>query len=323
MRSPKNYLILLLLVTTFSTALVAWRQNRELRSLRENVAQSAAAVVSAATAKPVEPEPAAIETAEIPQAPSTVENSGPGPATAARGPWERNGRPDFATMMERPEVQRLMSLQRKAELDSRYSALFRQLNLTPEQLDTFKNLLVEKNTAMLDVRAVAREQGINLRTDRDTFMKLVADAQAQIDGNIRTQLGEAAFSQYKTYEQTLPQRKVVSQLEQRLSYSSTPLSPAQSNQMVAILAATGTPGAATGDSNRARGSVPITDGTLNQALGVLAAPQIDALRQIQQEQQAQLQLSRAMRTPPSGMHSNPGTPAGNAGPTSGARPGGG
>ena len=39
----------------------------------------------------------------------------------------------------------------------------------------------------------------------------------------------------------------------------------------------------------------ITDTTINQALGVLAAPQVDALRQLQQEQEAQAALSAAMR----------------------------
>jgi hypothetical protein len=309
-RSPKNYLILLLLVTTFSTALVAWRQSRELVALREKLALSAAAAAARHSAKPT---PGAVDSPEVASAvPSPSDDKGPGATPPARASWNRNGRADFAAMMDRPEVQRLMAVQRKAELDSRYSALFRQLNLTPEQLDAFKNLLVEKSTAMLDVRAVAREQGISPRTDPATYLKLVTDAQAQIDDNIRSQLGDAAFSQYKDYEQTLPQRNLVTQLEQRLSYSSTPLSPAQSTQMVAILAATSpapagpvTPLAVMGDPGRTR-AVPVTDATLNQALGVLAAPQLDALRQIQQEQQAQAQLSKAMRTPPSAPPPNGG-----------------
>lgn len=310
MRSPKNYVILLLLVTTFSTALVAWRQNRELVALREKLALSAATAAARHSAKPT---PGVVDSPEVASAvPSPSDDKGADATPPARAPWNRNGRPDFAAIMDRPEVQRLMAVQRKAELDSRYSALFRQLNLTPEQLDAFKNLLVEKSTAMLDVRTVAREQGISPRTDPDTYLKLVTDAQAQIDDNIRSQLGDAAFSQYKDYEQTLPQRNLVTQLEQRLSYSSTPLSPAQSTQMVAILAATSpapsgpvTPLGAMGDPGRTR-AVPVTDATLNQALGVLAAPQLDALRQIQQEQQAQAQLSKAMRTPPSTPRPNGG-----------------
>src|SRR5690606_24143220 len=160
--------------------------------------------------------------------------------------------------------------------------------------ETFKELLVEKRTALQDIRSAARQEGINSRNDPETLKKLVADAQAEIDNAIRATVGETGFAKYENYEKTLPQRNVVNQLEQRLSYSSTPLTNHQSEQMVAIISATNqragnsnitpTPLAGGGPMPfQTRGSeTRITDATINQALGVLAAPQIDALRQLQQ-----------------------------------------
>jgi hypothetical protein len=218
-------------------------------------------------------------------------------------------------MMERPEVQRLMAMQQRASLDGHYASLFKGLALSPDQLDKFKDLLVEKRTSMLDVMAAAREQGINPRSDPEAFSKLVAHAQAEIDSNIRATIGDSGFSQYQNYEKTMPQRAVVDQLEQRLSYSSTPLTPQQSEQMVSILAstaparnnATNTLRAAFGNGaviTTAFGgnSSRITDAAVNQSLGVLAGPQLDALKQLQQEQQAQAELNAAMRRrlPPPG-----------------------
>lgn len=319
----------MLLITTLATSVVAWRQYNELVELR------AAALEPAKMA----PAPAPVVAAKSIAQPSediakSSENDAPRPEAPERegaGLRQRleRGPNNFAAMMERPEVQRLLALQRKAELDGRYSALFRQLNLRPEQLDAFKNLLVDKSNALTDVRAAAREQGVNPRNDPEAYRKLVSDAQAQIDESIRAQLGEAGFAQYKSFEETQPQRAVVSQLEQRLSYSSTPLTPAQSAQLVQLLAssspAPATPQAAIrgllGGQENGRSRVAVTDTTITQAMGVLAAPQIDALKQIQQEQQVQAQLNAAMRAQMQNTQRD--SRAGGAAPAATPPPGGG
>lgn len=302
MRSPKNLTIVLLLLTTLGCATICWRQYQELITLRAGALQRAEtpthppapAPVAAAPVVDVEP-PVSESAADIHPA------TDPEPRNRAteRGDGERQAN-NFARMMERPEVQRLIALQRKAELDSRYANLFRELNLRPDQLDAFKNLLVDKSNALMDVRAAAREQGVDPRADRETYRKLINDAQTQVDESIRAQLGDAAYHQYKNYEATLPQRAVVDQLQQRLSYSSTPLTQAQSSQLVQLLASSGSgsavnPSRMPGPSGANRSRVNVTDATINQALGLLAAPQVEALRQIQQEQQLQTQLSAAMR----------------------------
>lgn len=214
------------------------------------------------------------------------------------------------SLLDNPEAQRLMAVQQRSALDARYSALFRMLNLPPEQLEKFKDLLVEKRTAVADVMAAARSQGLTGRENRDELRQLVNDTQAEIDASIRAAVGETAFNQYQNFEQTQPQRAVVSQLEQRLSYSGTPLTPQQSEQLVQVLAAN-TPAAAPKAGNPARtiratasGSAgamfftnpaPLNDQAVAQAATVLNPTQAQALQQLQQEQQAQAQLSQLLR----------------------------
>ncbi|MGI9133059.1 MAG: hypothetical protein ACR2I0_03815, partial [Rhodoferax sp.] len=139
-------------------------------------------------------------------------------------------------LMAKPEVQALLSVQQKAAIDARYASLFKSMNLSPEQADKVKSLLADRQTTMLDVMAAAREQGIDPRTDRAGFQQLMANAQNEINSGLKAVLGDAGFNQLQIYEQTMPQRNLVNQLQQRLSYTDTPLSQAQADQLVQVLA---------------------------------------------------------------------------------------
>ena len=208
----------------------------------------------------------------------------------------------FLAMLSDPEMRRLMTVQEKAALDGRFSSLFKALNLSPEALEKFKNLLVEKQSAMTDVISAARKEGMDPRSNRDEIRQLVQSTQAEIDETIRSTLGDAAFGQYKNFETTQPQRIIANQLTQRLSYSTNPLSDTQSEQLVGILAANAggnTDGG--GGFGSFRGGRPggpaskITDVAVTQAQGILSAQQLTALRSLQAEQQAAADLARQMR----------------------------
>lgn len=214
----------------------------------------------------------------------------------------------FGAMLNNPEAQKLMAVQQKGALDSRYSSLFKQLNLSPADLEKFKNLLVEKQSAVMDVMAAARSEGLTGRENRDQIRELVQNAQNEVDNTIRSTLGDAAYSQYQNYEATQPQRAVVSQLEQRLSYSPTPLTDTQSQQLVQILAQTsptttnegngGRPLVALGSAGGGGmffGGPTITADAVNRAQGVLTPEQLTALQSLQQEQQASALLRQQMR----------------------------
>lgn len=249
-------------------------------------------------------------------------------ANAGRGGLNLNNLTQLASQFlgsmtasfDSPETKRLMAIQQRAQLDGRYADLFKSLNLPPDQLEQLKTLLVDRQSAPLDVLSVANAQGINALSSPEEIRNLARDTQAKVDGDIKGLLGEQGFTQYQGYEQTLPQRAVADQLAQRLSYTSTPLTPDQREQMVQVLAATspttsvaenadfsvmtsaiGFIGAGGGNTLSLGGAgAPGISSTINndaiaRSGSVLSAPQVTALQQLQQEQQAQQQMGGAMQ----------------------------
>jgi hypothetical protein len=197
-------------------------------------------------------------------------------------------------MMDSPEMQQLMSLRARGNLDARYAQLFKQLGLSPTQLQRFQQLLIDKQNTSRDVMAAMRSQGLTPgRENGDQMRALIQNANAEIDAQIRAEFGESTLVRYQTYEQTMPQRTLVERVQQRLSYSGTALSEQQASSLIGILAQTSPA------SNRSRGpgtgSVSITDASIAQAQTVLSASQLNVLQELQREQQAQAELLRRSR----------------------------
>ncbi len=266
-----------------------------LSQLQQELARRQAAVTEKAPdATPTaESIPAPVET--VPESPLPV------PAeVASNGPLPRGGPgSDWAAIMESPEIQQLMSLRARGQLDGRYAALFAQLRLSPAQLERLQQLLVDKQNTSRDVAAAMRSQGLSTRRENaDQMRSLVQTANAEIDNQIRAELGEAVYAQYQEYERTQPQRNFVDRVQQRLSYTGESLTEQQASSLVAVLAQ-----AATAETNplrgpfggRGSGSVALTDETIAKAGTILSSSQVKALQDLQREQQAQAELARRAR----------------------------
>lgn len=257
-KSPKTLVILLLTATTIGGAALAWRQYAELVELRalalspnlqadmerrvaelEKLNRELNDQLAAQRASGVVDELVAGAPSERPAGERASGERGRGGRGDPRG-----GRPDFGQqqatalreLMSKPEVQAMLGVQQKAAIESRYAALFKNLNLQPDQVERLKTLLADRTTTMQDVISAARDQGINPRENPEAYRKLIADAQNQINSSIKSVIGDAGFAQLQTYEQTMPQRNLVNELQQRLSYTNSPLTSAQAEQLVTILA---------------------------------------------------------------------------------------
>ena len=342
MKSPQPYVIVILALTTLGGAGIAWSQYRELIELRaaamdpneradwqkrawdlesRNRELQDELAASRPPSGDATPHPTFAEGADRPD--PTRDRGG---QRGGRGPQQQMAA--VRDLMAKPEVQALMRIQQTAAIDVRYAALFHRLNLGTAQADQLKNFLAERQTTLQDVLMAARDQGVNPRTDPEGFRKLIADAQGEVDVGIKSLLGDSGFAQLQNYEQTLPQRTLVNDLQQRLSYTPVPLSAAQADQLVQILAdnppprgenanppppgrgfigpelgglvagALGGPGMlnAVGDMGaRGGGTARVTAGAVTQAQTVLAPTQMSALQQIQQQQQSQQQLQQLLR----------------------------
>ncbi len=312
--SPKDLLIGLLALTTLAGGALAWHQHGKVLQLQAIAAEAAAeraewesrmATVQRFDEGFGEPFP-------LPTTTPDGDSSGPIPAQArgdGRGPQReevrnRGGRNEaMATLMQTPEFARALAAQQKSALDARYADLFRRLNLPPEMIDRLKDLLLERQSANADVMAAAREQGLGGPEDRAALRLLVEQAQAETDAAIRATLGEAGYAEYQFYNQSQPQRAVVSQLETKLSYGGAPLAQSQSDQLVRILAESASARGAQGGGgfggrggpSGGSGSI-VTDEALAKAQSVLSPPQMEALKQLQAEQRAQQAMSEAVRS---------------------------
>jgi hypothetical protein len=253
----KTYIILLLAVTTIGGAAFAWRQYGELVELRasamnrderadlqkriwdlEKANRELQAQLDAQQGGEIDDLLAVTTDGERPT--SSRDRGGRserGGDSRGRGSSGIQQAVAMRELMSKPEVQAMVSLQLKSAIETRYAPLFKNLNLPTEQIERLKILLAERVTTMQDVAAAAREQGISPRENPEAYRKLFADAQNQINAGIKSAIGEQGFAQLTNYEQTLPQRNLVNELQQRLSYTSTPLTAAQAEQMVQILAA--------------------------------------------------------------------------------------
>ncbi len=134
-------------------------------------------------------------------------------------------------------------------------------------------------------------------------------AQAQVENAILQSLGRDRYAVYREFERTIAQRAMVTRLEQRLSYTPTPLQPAQAEAVVKILArdvpaesAPSRPAIAVLTGGGAAEGTPIvhatpaathvTEEVIAQTQAVLSPPQVNALRQIQVEMGAGAQATR-------------------------------
>jgi RNA polymerase sigma factor (sigma-70 family) len=198
--------------------------------------------------------------------------------------------------MYSPEFRSLMAEAQKSRLNIYYSPLFQQLNLSSADLDRFKELLVDKQFAVGD----ANRKALDLGMDYDAARQVIPYAQGEIEHDIKALLGDDRYATYQTYEATRKQRFLIDQLQQRLDGSSAPLSPDQASQLVQTLHASAPvenpPSTAGIGAQMAAGirwrdfSMSVSDDNVATAAAILTPAQVDALRQIQEEQSAAAEL---------------------------------
>lgn len=310
--NTKNIAIIFLAASTLGLGVQLFHTRQQLAEARKapslQVKRSDITVASAP--KPiVAPEAKAPVADNAQDGPPGPPDNGPGGGPGNGG---RGGRGGFgqqmAELLKDPEFAAAMKIEQEARIEQRYGALFKQLNLPANKLAEFKAMLAERENAMRDVMASAAAQGLNPRDNRDELRKLAADMQAEVDNNIKSSFGDAVLSSLNNYNSSGPQRATVNDINQRLTYAGQPLNDTQSQMLTTILAETGQQNGG-GQGGRFNGggfggfggfggggnSVLITDATIARAQGVLMPSQVDALKKLQTEQQAQQLLQNKMR----------------------------
>jgi hypothetical protein len=318
---PKDIAIVCLAVSTGLLAFVALRQRVEIQRLADAMQMDNRQAVPSLTVHhgskrtfAIPPRRGASEATLPTRAALDAEAALPAFAlgSEARSQGQRTRRGGaLMRLMENPDFVQALGLQRQAMLDARFASLFRQLNLSGEELAAFKRLLVEKENVALDVVTVS-ESLPDGPLSNDALRASVQAVHAQIEQAIQGSLGNERYAVYRDYERTLAQRATVAQLEQRLSYTDTPLGAQQAEALVRILAEHAPPQPVETPpvlSVLVRAGVPeavpilpanagtgrVTEEVIVQSQALLAPSQLDALRELQTEQQAAMRAAELIR----------------------------
>ena len=197
------------------------------------------------------------------------------------------------------EARRLIREMNLEGMDTTYRAFYRRAGLTPAQIEQFKTLM----TDYYDRRETSTRTAMNAamaqspRPDR-AALQAVFDAnnkQAYDEwlATIGSNFGAAALQTFQHFGDIIAAGEVTKMLSNALFYTDTPLTVAQADQLMEIVAA---------NSRNSQGKVDLatmnTDAILTQAQSILSAPQFIALRRAQFE--VRLKFTPTATKPPGG-----------------------
>ncbi|MEZ5276306.1 MAG: hypothetical protein R3F07_08000 [Opitutaceae bacterium] len=218
-------------VVACAAAVYFLKQNEILRAELARLAETAQSVDQAGVG--------AVETPE-----SIVPEVAPAPATAEPEPSvgpQRWGGPARRGRMEQflsdPAMQASMRARAADRIERDFAGLFRALGLDEDTVDIFTELLAERETMRFQLNMRRRLAGDDpvAQEEVDLWWE---EGQAGLEKSLGEVLGSENFDKFTYYEETLPQRRQVEELQRRLSYSGTPLGESQAEALVGVMAST-------------------------------------------------------------------------------------
>ena len=119
-------------------------------------------------------------------------------------------------------------------IDKQYAALFQQLNMTPEQAATLKDLLQKKMLAGADAGMSMMDGSLDA-AQRADLAKQTKSETDDYDAQLKQFLGDDNYPAFQAYEKTVPDRMTVSQFSDQLAGGASPLSNDQQQQLAVAM----------------------------------------------------------------------------------------
>jgi len=143
---------------------------------------------------------------------------------------EKSFMSNVAEMMSNPEMKEMIRAQQMTGMEISHGALFNYLDLDAEEMKTFKELLIDKQLALMDVgfAMMNAETSNEERKDIAMRMKSIND---EHEKKFREFLGDEDFDVYKQYEDTQQERMSVNLFKQSLDRAN-PLGEDQEHQLI-------------------------------------------------------------------------------------------
>ncbi|MEO5958015.1 MAG: hypothetical protein ABIZ49_05925 [Opitutaceae bacterium] len=180
-----------------------------------------------------------------------------------------------------------MARQNMQAFDVQYRPLYRLAQFTPAQVEQFKSLLEKSNRRRAElVRAVDSRNAPKLAEALEAIEDQLA---AEFTVDARAIFDDAAAQKIERYRETEPLRIVTERLASNLFYTETPLTAAQAEQLIPILArhARGSDGAVGIASLNVEAALP-------EAQAVLSPGQLGELREISNQYAARNRKRREL-----------------------------
>ena len=137
----------------------------------------------------------------------------------------------LAGMMKNPQMKQMVRAQQKVALDRMYGSLPKYLNLPADQLDALKELLLNRQMAMVDA-------GMSMmggsESDRKQAMEETKAIKSDYDKKIQDLLGSQDYPAFQDYEKTVNERMSVQMFKDALPAADA-LSDQQEDNLIAAM----------------------------------------------------------------------------------------
>ncbi|MBU4198683.1 MAG: hypothetical protein KKE37_13705 [Verrucomicrobia bacterium] len=230
-----NVAIVLLTASTVALLVISIQQNRQIRTLGKQKDSAKPEIrVSASNPMPAVGKAIRKDAAQreseadnerrqfektIHQLESQLEtNRSSQPTSAGERPEKSDHdvmRAGIAKMLQKPEMRDKIRLSQKSALELSHAALFEYLQLSPEELEIFKELLSDKQMAVVDGLSDVLDDSIS-PDERKEKAKRTENATKELEEKMRSFLGDTKYEAYKQYEEFLPEMQRVDRFKQSL-----------------------------------------------------------------------------------------------------------
>jgi hypothetical protein len=180
----------------------------------------------------------------------------------------------FSNMMKDPEMKKMIMDQQRNMLGQMYGPLIQKLQLSPEEAQAFKDLLLENMGNATELASTMFESG-NAGDRKEISQKLAAQTQLMEDA-MKDLLGEERYAHYKEYQKTVGERAQLTAFRQETMGMGEPISESQTEQLIKIMGEERSHATATA-------GIEFPDGTKGQFPGAMNEEQIEKLLGMQEQ----------------------------------------
>ena len=138
----------------------------------------------------------------------------------------------LAKMMEDPDTRKAIQEQQRMVLDQLYAPLVKQMQLSPDEAEHFKDLLSEN--MLKGAEKATSLFGGTTSTNRAEMFSSLAEEQKSSDEQIKAFLGEDRYEQYKDYQLTVGERTQLNQFRQQTTGENA-LTDQQAEQLLSFM----------------------------------------------------------------------------------------